>query len=174
MNLLPVIQAVELGGGASLVRVAMNQPDLIMRALDVGAIGVVVPMVSTPAQARAAADATRYPPHGTRSFGPVRNFYGVEAAAAVSTCLFMIETAEGLDNVDEIAATPAVDGLFVGPADLGLALGVGLGGMNPTNETVLSAVATVVRAAEAHGNSPESPEWAPNMPRPCSTRGSGL
>lgn len=48
MNLLPVIQAVELGGGASLVRVAMNQPDLIMRALDVGAIGVVVPMVSTP------------------------------------------------------------------------------------------------------------------------------
>ncbi|WP_216913232.1 HpcH/HpaI aldolase family protein [Nocardia noduli] len=150
-NLLPMIQAVELGGGASLVRVATNESSLITRALDLGAIGVVVPMVSTAQQARSAAAAVRYPPHGTRSFGPIRNFYGVEAAAASVTCLVMIETAEGLENVAEIAATPGVDGLFVGPMDLGLALGVGLNGTDPANETVSEAIAKVVAAAEANG-----------------------
>ncbi|MBH0779798.1 HpcH/HpaI aldolase family protein [Nocardia bovistercoris] len=150
-NLLPTIQAVELGGGASLVRVAVNEPSLIMRALDLGAIGVVVPMVSTARQARAAAEAMRYPPLGTRSFGPVRNFYGVDGASDSVTCLVMIETAEGLENVVEIAATPGVDGLFIGPMDLGLALGVGLRGADPANEVVAHAVASVVEAAEAQG-----------------------
>ncbi|GAB92334.1 HpcH/HpaI aldolase family protein [Gordonia rhizosphera] len=150
-NLLPMIQAVELGGGATLVRVAVNEPSLIMRALDLGAIGVVVPMVSTPEQARAAADATRYPPLGTRSFGPIRNFYGVEAASASTTCLVMIETVEGLDNVEAIAATPGVDGLFVGPMDLGLSLGEGLDGATPGNRVVSEAIARIVAAADAHG-----------------------
>lgn len=148
-DLLPVVQAIELGGSSALVRVAVNDPALIGRALDLGAIGVVVPLVDTPEQALAAAQATRHPPHGTRSFGPIRRFYGLDDAAATTTCLVMIETAQALENVDAIAATPGVDGLFVGPVDLGLALGEGLqmGG----NAIVDAAIARVVAAAEAHG-----------------------
>jgi len=148
-DLLPLLQAIELGGSSALVRVARNDPALIMRALDLGAIGVVVPMVSTADQAQAAADATRYPPHGTRSFGPVRRFYGLDAAMSSTTCLVMIETAEALDNLEAIAATPGVDGLFVGPVDLGLALGVGL--QMGSSEVVAEAVQRVVEVAEAHG-----------------------
>jgi 4-hydroxy-2-oxoheptanedioate aldolase len=148
-DLLGLVQAVELGGSATVVRVAWNDPALIMRALDLGAIGVVVPMVSTAEQAGAAAQATRYPPAGTRSFGPVRRFYGLDAAATSTTCLVMIETAEAMDNLAAIAATPGVDGLFVGPVDLGLALGAGL--RLDGNPVVDEAVARVVAVAAEHG-----------------------
>ncbi|RAK28381.1 4-hydroxy-2-oxoheptanedioate aldolase [Actinoplanes lutulentus] len=148
-DLLPLIQAIELGGSHALVRVPANDASLIMRALDLGAIGVIVPMVSTAAQARAAAEATRYPPAGNRSFGPIRNFYGLDRAEASTTCLVMIETAEGLANVDEIAATPGVDGLFVGPVDLGLALGAGL--RLTAGGVVDEAISQVVEAATRHG-----------------------
>jgi 4-hydroxy-2-oxoheptanedioate aldolase len=148
--LLPLIQAVELGGSSVLVRVASNDPSLIMRALDLGAIGVVVPQVSTPEQARAAADATRYPPLGTRSFGPVRRFYDLGTAGASVTCLVMIETAEALANLDAIAATPGVDGLFVGPVDLGLALGEGLQ-VATHGKAVAEAIQRVIAAAAANG-----------------------
>jgi 4-hydroxy-2-oxoheptanedioate aldolase len=148
-DLLPLIQAIELGGSKPLVRVARNDSALIMRALDLGAIGVVVPMVNTAEDARAAADSTRYPPAGTRSFGPTRRFYGLDAASASTTCLVMIETAEALANLEEIAATPGVDGLFVGPVDLGLALGAGLQlGANPI---VDEAIARVIAVANTHG-----------------------
>ena len=148
-DLLPVVQAIELGGSKALVRVAKNDPALIMRALDLGAIGVVVPMVNTAEEARAAASATRYPPAGTRSFGPIRRFYGLDAASASTTCLVMIETAEALANLEDIAATPGVDGLFVGPVDLGLALGAGLQmGANPI---VDDAITRVIAVARAHG-----------------------
>jgi 4-hydroxy-2-oxoheptanedioate aldolase len=124
--LLPCIQAVSLGGSPSLVRVGSDDPRLIMRALDLGAAGVVVPMVSTPAQAAAAVAATRYPPAGIRSFGPVRRSYDPRGAASDPLCLVMIETAAGLASVDAIAATPGLDGLFIGPVDLGLDLGLGV------------------------------------------------
>jgi 4-hydroxy-2-oxoheptanedioate aldolase len=149
-SLLPLIQAVELGGSAVMVRVAHNDPGLIMRALDLGAIGVIVPMVSTAEQARAAAQASRYPPLGSRSFGPVRRFYDLSAATPEVTCLVMIETAEALDNLDSIAATPGVDGLFVGPVDLGLALGEGLQ-ISAYGPAVTKAIDQVVAAANAHG-----------------------
>ena len=149
-DLLPLIQAVELGGGNVVVRVMENNPGLIMRALDLGAVGVVVPMVSTPAQARAAAEATRYPPLGTRSFGPVRRYYETAAGKTAPTLLVMIETAEALDAVDDIAATPGVDGLFVGPVDLGLALGRGLAASS-RGDAVDHEIDLVVAAADRHG-----------------------
>jgi 4-hydroxy-2-oxoheptanedioate aldolase len=149
-NLLSLIQALEVGGGQAMVRVAQNDPPLIMRALDLGAIGVVVPMVSTPEQARAAAQACRYPPAGNRSFGPVRGCYDLETASTSVTCLVMIETAQGLANLDGIAATPGVDGLFVGPMDLGLALG-DAEHATAAEGPVADAVRTVVAAAERHG-----------------------
>lgn len=149
-DLLPVLQAVELGGAAPVVRIGRNEPEQIMRALDLGASGVIVPMVDDAAQAARAAEATRYPPRGTRSFGPLRHRRDVATADAEVLCLPMIETAAGLDNVEEIAATPGVDGLFLGPADLALSLGLGFdpGLRQPA---VTAAVDTLVRVARDHG-----------------------
>lgn len=149
-DLMPVLQAVELGGAAAVVRVGWNDPEAIMRALDLGASGVIVPMVDDAAQAARAAEAARYPPRGTRSFGPLRNRRAVGAADADVLCLPMIETAAGLHNVEEIAATPGVDGLFVGPADLALSLGLELDPQLAQPE-VTAGIDAVVRAARANG-----------------------
>jgi 4-hydroxy-2-oxoheptanedioate aldolase len=148
-NMLGVLQALDLGATRALVRVPWLDQAQIMRAMDLGALGVVVPMVSTPAQAREAAEAIRYPPNGARSFGLVRNYYGVQPMAFDPLCFVMLETAEGLENVDAIAATPGVDGLFIGPADLGISLGHGLV-LEPKAE-VFAAIDRIVEACRRHG-----------------------
>ena len=149
-NMLPLIQAAELGGTAAIVRVAWNDESQIMRALDLGAYGVIVPMVSTAEDARRAAAACRYPPHGIRSFGKVRSYYGPSGAGAPEPlCLVMIETMEALQNLDAIAATPGVDGLFVGPVDLAISLGQGPA-MTMTPE-VLAAIGDVIALCRKHG-----------------------
>ncbi len=144
----PLIQALDLGRTPALVRVGGVDQVQIMRALDLGAAGVVVPMVSTVEQAQHAAQAMRYPPDGVRSFGKVRNYYGKEAAAQ-SLCFAMIETLEGMQNLDAIAAVDGVDGLFVGPVDLGLALG--LGPVLEIHETVMDAIGEIAQACARHG-----------------------
>jgi 4-hydroxy-2-oxoheptanedioate aldolase len=148
-NLLPAIQALDLGGTRALVRVPANDPGLIMRALDIGALGVIVPLVSTEAQARQAAEATRYPPKGARSFGLVRNYYGVAPIDFEPQCHVMIETAEALENLDAIAAVPGVDGLFVGPVDLAISLGLGL--QLQMGPKVFEAIDVVVAVCRRHG-----------------------
>lgn len=148
-NLLPAIQALDLGGTRALVRVGWTDPMQIMRALDLGALGVVVPMVSTAEQALIAAQATRYPPQGVRSFGPVRNYYGGTGSSQEPLCMVMIETAEAMENLDAIASTPGVDGLFVGPVDLALALGLGPALQMP--DRVFEAIDQVIAACRRHG-----------------------
>ena len=145
----PAIQAIELGGSTALVRVEWNSPDLIMRALDLGAAGVIVPMVSTADDARRAAEAARYPPRGIRSFGPTRNYYSADAEQIEPACIVMIETREALDNLNAIVNTPGVDGVFVGPADLALALGVPIS--VPMHDDVLRAIDTTVAACAGAG-----------------------
>lgn len=144
-----LIQALDLTGTPSLVRVGAIDQTQIMRALDLGALGVIVPMVSNAEQARLAAEAVRYPPRGLRSFGPVRSHYGVQPTAFEPLCLVMIETAEAMDNLDAIAAVPGVDGLFIGPVDLGLSLGLGLS--FEIRDDVLGAIDTIVQACRRHG-----------------------
>lgn len=148
-NILPALQALDLGGTRALVRLGWTDPMQIMRALDLGALGVIVPMVSNAEQARIAAQATRYPPHGNRSFGTVRNFYGDTATAAEPVCMVMIETAEAMANLDAIAATPGVDGLFVGPMDLALSLG--LPASFQMHERVFQAIDEIVAVCKRHG-----------------------
>jgi 4-hydroxy-2-oxoheptanedioate aldolase len=148
-DLLPCIQAIGLGGAPALVRVGSDEPRLIMRALDLGAAGVVVPLVSTPGQAAAAVAATRYPPEGNRSFGPVRRYYDPAGAGAGPVCLAMIETAAGLESIEEIAATPGLGGVFIGPVDLALDLGMGLpdfSDLSPLREPI----ERIVAAAKKH------------------------
>lgn len=152
-TLLPTLHALEAGGTGGLVRVGGNDPIQIGRALDLGAVGVVVPMVSTVTQAREAVRAMRYPPEGERSFGPVRSAYASAAGPREEPlCLAMIETAEAMNNLDAIAAVPGLDGLFVGPVDLALSLG--LGAQLVMSDAVLAAVEQVVAVCNQHDITP--------------------
>lgn len=154
--LLPTIQALELGHTPALVRVGWNDPAQIMRALDLGAAGVIVPMVSDARAAHAAVRAVRYPPHGERSFGQVRSYYAADARTPPDPlCLVMIETKEALDNLEAIAAVPGLDGLFVGPVDLALSLGLGPALQMP--DQVLAAIDDVVATCARHQLIPGCP-----------------
>lgn len=149
--MLGAIQVLDLHGVPALVRVEANDPARIMRALDLGACGVIVPMVDTADQAAMAAQACRYPPHGNRSFGPVRSFYDAAGASGAPLCLPMIETATALANIDAIAATPGIDGLFVGPVDLGLSMGLSTQEAMAMPPPVTEGIARVADACRANG-----------------------
>lgn len=125
-----LVDAVRSGGVPAIVRVPWNTPDLIMRALDLGAQGVIVPMINTAADAQAAAAACHYAPAGTRSWGPlwqgVRESYpDHEEGDRTATCIVMIETAAAFASVEEIAAVDGVDGVYIGQNDLSLSAGLG-------------------------------------------------
>jgi len=125
-DVLHVVTAVD-----TLVRVRSLDAGEIGRALDAGARGVIIPMIESAGAAARAASAVRYPPVGSRSWGPFAPYWGraevgVEEANRHVVCGVMVETRPGLDNVGEIAATPGVDMIFVGPYDLALSLGVTL------------------------------------------------
>lgn len=123
-----VFRAIELLGVVPTTRVPRNDVADIGKALDLGAVAVIVPMVGSPEEARRAVSACRYPPLGERSIGPIRGpllrghrrLEGVGQAA----CVVMIETADGVRNADAIAATPGVDAIYIGPGDLALGLGL--------------------------------------------------
>jgi 4-hydroxy-2-oxoheptanedioate aldolase len=127
-TMISMFQAAQGAGAAPMARLAWNEPWLIMRALDLGAVGVILPLIDNAAEAARAVGACRYPPHGRRSYGPIRAEMVVGSASlddlGEALCFAMIETREGLDNLDEIAATPGLDGLYIGPSDLSIALGL--------------------------------------------------
>ncbi|HEX4767077.1 MAG TPA: aldolase/citrate lyase family protein [Lichenihabitans sp.] len=124
---LGMFQAMRASGVAVMARVPWLDPGAIMKALDAGAYGIICPMINSREEAEHLVSYVRYPPAGTRSFGPTRvNFsagtdYGTQADGNV-LCFAMIETREAYERVDEIAATPGLDGLYIGPADLTLGL----------------------------------------------------
>ena len=136
------------------VRAAWNHPADLMRALDLGARGVICPMIGSRGEADAFVAACRYPPQGTRSYGPIHGAFGrgpeQTGAANDAVLLFaMIETADGFANLEEIAATPGLDGLFVGPADLSLGLGLDTFA-DLTDPALLKALDEVLAAADGH------------------------
>lgn len=125
-----LLNALDRTPSMPVVRVPWNTPDLLMRALDLGAGAVIVPLVNTAAEARLAADACRYAPAGNRSWGPIwttarRHLVDVAEGDETATCIAMIETAEGLANLDEIVAVDGLHAIYVGPNDLALSLGFG-------------------------------------------------
>ena len=122
--LLPMLQAMRASGATLMARVPWRDPGHIMKALDAGAMGIICPMVNNREEAEEFVSYLRYPPLGQRSFGPTRAAiampgYGLAANSEV-LALAMIETADGITNLDEIVATPGLDGIYVGPADLTL------------------------------------------------------
>lgn len=125
---LGMLQAISATPAIPLVRPAANNPSEMMRWLDAGAYGLICPMISTRADAEALVAACRYPPAGSRSFGPSRGllYGGADYAAHANQTIMilaMVETADGLANVEAIAGTPGLDGIYIGPNDLALALG---------------------------------------------------
>lgn len=166
-SMVSMIRAINAAGAATLVRVLQNEPWMLMRALDAGALGVIVPMVNGPADAARAVAACRFPPKGMRSYGPIRASGVVgskdpEVLAGEVLCIVQIETREGLENVEEIAATPGVDGIYIGPADLALGLGLplDLSGGKSEHDQAIERVRQACKkngiAAGLHGASGES------------------
>ena len=126
---VPMLTAISTTAVTPFVRVPWNEPSMIMKVLDAGAYGVIVPMVSNRAETARAVSACRYPPTGIRSNGPNRVLlYGgpdyQKHADTEVACVAMIETAEGIEKMDEIISTPGLDAVYIGPTDLALALGL--------------------------------------------------
>ena len=149
-----MLRATARTGTTALVRVAGNEPILIGRALDAGAEGVIVPTVESVEDARRAATAVHYAPEGIRSWGPTRSAFGLGTDPTTVNgevlCLVMIETAEGVSRAREIAAVPGVHGIYVGPGDLAVSLGLDPV-TGPRDERHRAAVAEIAAACRANG-----------------------
>ena len=149
-----MIRAADLHRVPAMVRVPGHQPEAIAAALDSGAQGVLVPRISTAAQALAAVRACRYPPQGERGVGPGRAAgYGyripeyIADANARTVVAVQVETAEGLANIEAIAAVDGIDVIFVGPGDLSVSIdAIGAKDADKLN----AAIRTIIGAAIAH------------------------
>ncbi len=150
-----MLQAISTSAITPLARVPWNEPGIIMKMLDAGCFGVICPMIDDRAECERFVRACRYPPSGYRSFGPTRATwyagadYWRNADEAVIT-FAMIETAGAIRNLDEILATPGLDAIYVGPADLALALGEEPQG-DPTSEATLEQIQRIADAAAQRG-----------------------
>jgi 4-hydroxy-2-oxoheptanedioate aldolase len=130
LSMVECFQAMQAHPITPLVRVPWNEPGIIGKCLDGGAMGVICPMVNNAAEAKALADASLYPPQGKRSNGPIRAAMYGEASSYQATAnteilvIAMIETQAGIDNIDEILSVPGISGIYIGPSDMGLSLGM--------------------------------------------------
>jgi len=153
-----MMQAISTTSTVPLARVPWHDPGIMMKLLDAGAYGLICPMVNNAQIAEQFVAACRYPPRGFRSFGPNRatlyaqagSSAAYAAAADDKILLFaMIETRDGLANLDEILSVPGLDGIYIGPGDLSLALGEPPS-MAPSAPSVVEAIASILRAAKRH------------------------
>jgi len=148
------LQAVHGTNCTAIVRFGRNDPDEIRLALDMGAGGVLIPLVRTADDVERAVQACRYAPRGSRSYGPSRAYeYGFDRDYYPKNqpsiaCLVIIETAEAIENIDEILAVDGLDSFVMGPADLSIALGVPLETQHPK---VVQATERVLAAARRAG-----------------------
>jgi 4-hydroxy-2-oxoheptanedioate aldolase len=150
-----MMQAISTTQVAPMVRVPWNDPAIIMKCLDAGAYGIVCPMINTAEEARHFVGACRYPPMGYRSLGPIRaQIYGGSDYAAKANdeilTLAMIETTTGLDNLEAILKTEGLDGIYVGPADLSLSMGLP-GRLDPTDAKAVDAIDTILKKCKSAG-----------------------
>ncbi len=169
---LPMMQTISTTDVTPLARVNWNEPGQIMKILDAGCYGVICPMVSNKEEAERFVQACMYPPKGYRSFGPIRGLiYGgsdyAEHANDEILKLAMIETKESLDKLDEIMSTPGVDGIYIGPADLSLAIGEKPGFDRPENSKAYSEILRILEHAKKNnifaGIHNGTPEYATKM-----------
>ncbi len=164
-----MLQAISTSKAVPIVRVPWNEPGIIMKTLDAGAYGVIIPMVNTPAQAEAAVAACRYAPQGVRSYGPARatlyagRDYFTHANETV-LCICMIETREAVNNLDGILSVPGIDAVYIGPSDLSVSLGIAPGYDSPAPEFV-AAIDAVLASCARHGVVPGVHAGTPEVAR---------
>lgn len=156
-TMTPVLAAARDSGSTPFVRIPAASRENIALALDIGATGLMIPMVGTAEQAALIASWARYPPQGVRGamFGlAAHDFAIVEPVSAMkksndeTVVMVQIETQEGLDNVEEIAAVPGVDILWVGHWDLSISMGIPADFEHPR---FAEALRRITAAGEAHG-----------------------
>jgi 4-hydroxy-2-oxoheptanedioate aldolase len=152
---LGMLQAISTTAAVPMVRVPWNEPILTLKLLDAGAYGVICPMINTRAEAEALVSWCRYPPRGTRSFGPNRAvLYGGTdywQHADDEVLLFaMVETRTGVKNLKEILSVDGIDGVYVGPSDLCFSFGK-VPTLDPQDEEVLAAMREICEATQASG-----------------------
>jgi 4-hydroxy-2-oxoheptanedioate aldolase len=166
-----MLQAISTTRTVPLVRVPWLDPAIVMKVLDAGAYGVICPMINSAAEAREFVAACRYPPAGVRSCGPIRaSIYAgsdyIPNANRTIITMAMIETRSGLDNLDEILSVEGLDAIYVGPADLSLALGCEPQ-LDPTEAVVVEAIEYIAGRARkkkvACGIHTASPAYAQKM-----------
>ena len=171
-NALQMFQAISTTDVVPMARVNWNEPGQIMKILDAGAYGIICPMVSNKKEAENFVKACMYPPKGYRSFGPIRGLlyggadYGKHANDEIIK-FAMIETKEALSNLDEIMSTEGLDGIYIGPADLSLAVGAEPSFDIPETSPVFNVILTILAHAKKNNIIPAihnmSPEYAQKM-----------
>ena len=171
-NALGMLQSISSTETTPLARVNWNEPGQIMKILDAGCYGVICPMVSNRKEAENFVQACMYRPKGYRSFGPIRGLlYGGADYAKYADDeilkLAMIETKEALEKLDEILDTPNLDGIYIGPADLSLAVGEEPGFDRPEDTTAYKEILRILEASKKRnllaGIHNGTPEYAQKM-----------
>jgi 4-hydroxy-2-oxoheptanedioate aldolase len=153
--MVQMLQAISTTDTVPLVRAPWLEPGILMKILDAGSYGVICPMVNTREDAQKLVAYTSYAPRGARSFGPVRALYygGADYPTHANDTIVrfaMIETAQALDNLDDILSVEGLDAIYIGPSDLSLSLGC-----TPTFDDLdpkaAQAVDHILERAKAHG-----------------------
>ena len=148
-NALSMLQSISTTDVTPMVRVNWNEPGQIMKVLDAGSYGIICPMVSNKKDAEKFVQACMYPPNGFRSFGPMRGLlYGGNDYAKFANeeilKFAMIETREALENLDDIMSVKGIDGIYIGPADLSLAVGEEPGFDKPENSKAYEQIVKIL------------------------------
>ena len=159
---LSAIAHIRLAGAAPIVRIPVGEFATVSRALDFGAEGIIAPMINTQADARAYASFAKFPPIGERSWGPHRattltniadqKVY-LREANDLTVTFAMVETRTALSNLEAITATPGIDALFLGPADLSIALSNGAN-VDPLSSEVDRELDRIIAVANKLGKIP--------------------
>ncbi len=152
-NALQMLQAISTTDVVPMARVNWNEPGQIMKILDAGSYGVICPMVSNKKQAENFVKACLYPPKGYRSFGPIRGllYGGIDYGKYANDEILkfaMIETKEALENLDSIMSTPGLNGIYIGPADLSLAIGEEPSFDKPEGDKVYDTIMKILEKAK--------------------------
>ena len=171
-NALQMLQGISTTDVVPMARINWNEPGQIMKILDAGVYGIICPMVSNRKEAEKFVQACLYPPKGYRSFGPIRGLlyggpdYGKHANTEILK-FAMIETKESLDKLDEIMSTPGLDGIYIGPADLSLAIGAEPGFDKEEKDPAYSVIMKILEHAKKNKIIPgihnATPEYAEKM-----------
>ena len=155
-SMVQCFQAMQTHPVTPMVRVPWNEPGIIGKVLDAGAMGVICPMINTKKEAEAMVQYSKYPPLGTRSNGPIRaGMYG-EATSYQTTantetlCIPMIETKQAVKNIDAILDIEGIAGVYVGPSDLGLSYGLPPK-LDRSEPEILKAYEKILKACDKRG-----------------------